>query len=173
MYMEYILTNECLNLLFDIWSLSVTLTPELFVRHSNGDYFPELYQNTRMHVEVTNRTWVLYSPPIVTLTLKQQIWVLCATHHPIMVNISIKLFCNTSKNEQDIDRTNPDSRTDGRTDARTQIHWKIRTIWRLRSSSLQAGSTKIISFNDSIKISISIFLHTRITKLIFVFLLET
>jgi hypothetical protein len=31
--------------------------------------------------------------------------ILRTIHHPIMVNICTKLFCNLSKNEQDIDRT--------------------------------------------------------------------
>jgi hypothetical protein len=52
-------------------------------------------------------------PQSVTLTFEQQTWVLRVTHHPIMVNICIKLFCNHSKNKQDIDWTNaqPDGRT--------------------------------------------------------------
>jgi hypothetical protein len=64
-----------------------------------------------MHVEETLQTLVLRRPTMSDLNLKAE----DLAHHSIMVNICIRLFCNPSVNEHDIDRTNIDRRTDSRT----------------------------------------------------------
>jgi hypothetical protein len=54
-----------------------------------------------MHVEVTLWTRVLRWPVSVLLTFERRTCVLCATNHPMMINICTKLFCSRSKNKQD------------------------------------------------------------------------
>jgi hypothetical protein len=81
-----------------------------------------------MHVEVTLRTCVLRGPPNLDL------WVadlgFANTHHPIIMIICFKLFCNPSKNKLDIDRINLDRHTDWR----TYIHQTIPSWWSFVSN---------------------------------------
>jgi hypothetical protein len=108
MYIEVILENKCFILFFYLWHLSVTLTftTDTWIFHLTLPFhFGEhLYRFILKSLFVCGS----YSPDTdFALTPKFDLdLVLCATHHPIMVNICTKLFCYPSKNEQDTVATN-------------------------------------------------------------------
>jgi hypothetical protein len=63
----------------------------------------------------------------VTLTFEWRALSFCTTHHPVLVKICTKLFCKPSKNEWNIDWTNP---------IFSFHHWPLVTFIFLETSQL-------------------------------------
>jgi hypothetical protein len=124
------------------WNIDLYINIWIFMRKTSPHYEEHLSRNMLKSLDAcgsyapdTGLRW----PSSVPLTFERRTWVSCATHHIIMVNICTKLFCYRSKNEQDIDRTNPNARTDADTHT-PKYAPKVAT----KSSSPQADSTKIL-----------------------------